>query len=195
MALEKQQGSETRKPNKVPLAEAAETFAIVCNAIDEGNLDETIVAIFNQTRLDLATAVDRRVCFLNFCTSSMQAAKETRNAWAERARQLEALEERIKVLTIDQIKSSGLEQAKGDLGRLCIQNNPEALSLDFDLHDMMVNRVIDPIFIEVNAVPDKYLKKIAAYQLDTKQIKEDLQAGETLPWAKLTRGQHLRIRM
>lgn len=181
--------------NKIPLAVAADNFAAICHAIDNGDLNETLVALFHETRLDLSAAVDRRLCCLQLCSTSLEAAKGARDAWRERVKQLEFVEERIKGMTIEAIQITGMKEVKGETGRLCLQQNPEALSLEFMTHEMTVNRVIDPNDLERWHIPEKYLKKVAAFQLDTKQIKEDVQAGETYPWCKLTRGVHLRSRV
>lgn len=185
----------TSSNNRVPLAEAAESFAAICNAIDDGDLNETLVALFNETRLTLGAAVDRRICCLQLCSASLSAAKEARDSWRERVKQLEFVEERIKAMTLEAIQLTGMKEIKGDVGRLCMQQNPEALKLDFELFEMPVRNVIEPDMADRLGIPDKYLKKFAALTLDTKALKEDIQNGVEFGWATLSRGAHVRIRV
>lgn len=180
--------------NKLPEALVANNFAQICAAIDDGNLNETIVKLFNEQRLDLRPNVDVRIGFLRLCSAAIQSAKETRDAYRERVKQLEHVEDLVKKATLSIMAVHEKIVVEGDTGRLCVQKNPEALDLGFDVSELVVNRVIDPALIEAHNIPDKYLKKIAAYQLDTKQIKEDVKASVELPWAKLSKGTHIRIR-
>lgn len=178
--------------NKIPLAQAAENFAAICASIDEGNLDETILALFDATRHDLVTSVNRRICFLDFLRSAVKNAEENKDAWKQRCEQLKIVKERVDGLTIEAMKVLGVREVAGDIGKLRMQNNPEALHLEFETYKPHVNNVIDPEQIQRFDIADKYIKKFAAFQIDTAQVKADLQAGAALPWASLTRGLQLR---
>src|SRR4051812_21317821 len=97
------------KPNnKVPMAVAADNFAAICRAIDNGDLDAALISLFHETRLTLAAAVDRRICCLDMCSNSLRAAKEARDSWKERVKQLEYVEEKVKGMTIEAITAAGL---------------------------------------------------------------------------------------
>ena len=43
-------------------------------------------------------------------------------------------------------------------------------------------------------IPDEYITTITVKQLNTQKLKEDLEAGKEITWAKTERGNHLRVR-
>lgn len=176
----------------VPMALAAQNLAEICRAFEQGDLNETLTALFHQTRLDTPAAVDKRVCDIRLLSSTLKAAEEARDAWTQRVKQLKFVEERVEEMTLDIMKHNSVTTLTGTIGNLRCQNNPEALHLEFETYKPHVNNVVDPHHIERFAIPEKYLKKFAAYQLDTAQIKEDLKKGEKFEWASLKRGVHLR---
>lgn len=180
--------------NKVPLALAADNFATICKAIDEGDINEAITSLFHETKLDLADSVARRICFFEFLDGAIKNATEIRDSWKQRVEQLKHVEERVKKLTLDIITAESTIEYRSDLGKLCAQQNPPSLKLNFETTKMNASNVINAKDIERNHIPQELITEVRFLQLNTEKLKEQLNAGGAYPWASLTRGQHLRIR-
>lgn len=178
--------------NKIPLALAADNFATICEAIDNGNLNETIDALFSEARLELTAAVDRRVLFLQFISGNIEKAEKVRDAWKTRVEQLKHVEKRVKDKTIDVMQAQQTVQYNGEIGKLCLQANPPALELKIPVGSKSFNNILDGKYIA--DIPNEYLKTISFVQLDTAALKRDLDEGVEVPFAELKRGTHLRIR-
>ena len=174
---------------KVPMAFAATILSRLCDQIDDGvDPSDALVAVFEETKLDLADAVDRRIAFETWLSGSIETAKKARDAYAERARKLTAAHEAFKKNTMDIMQANPNLPYKGDLGRLAIQANPASLKLAF------AGKELTPDVIAMFGVDQKYVKTFTTLVLDTVAVKAALQAGETFEWATLERGQSLRFR-
>jgi hypothetical protein len=173
---------------KTPLAEAASLLTELCERIDNGeNLDHALMAAFNETKLDLAEAVDRRIAFDHWCKGAIEAARQARNDWDERKKLLEALLERFKENTKAIIEANPDLPYAGKLGRLALQKNPPSVQYAFGTKD------VTPDLIDYLGIPREYVR--VTYEIDTAKVKADLLAGKEITWAALkTDGCHLRVR-
>jgi len=180
--------------NSVPLAIAAENFALVCKAIDEGNINEIMDSLFHKTKLALATEVDTRICYLQLLDGAIAAAKKASDNWKQRLSQLNHAQERAEKMTLDQMSFENTIEYMGTIGRLCRQNNAESLKLNFETGKLSASNVLSGVHMEKYKIPAEYITEIKTYQLNTEKLKKDLKEGKTFEWASLTRGQQLRIR-
>lgn len=174
---------------RVPMAFAAAILSELCDRLDEGaDPTDALCAVFQETKLDLADAVDRRVAFDTWIQGAIKTAKEARDVYAERARKLTAAHEAFKKNTQDIIQAHPDLPYQGSLGRLAVQASAPSLKLAFGGKDLT------PDMIQMFGIDEKYVKSEIVYTLDTAAVKAALQSGETIPWATLETGSHLRIR-
>lgn len=179
-------------PVKVPMSLAVANLAQIMEAIDEGQLNDTITKMFNETRLDLASAIDRRICFFDFAAGQLETLKKLSTEYAAAAKRIEYVIKKVSEGTI-QIMDAGPEEFsyQGNLGRVQAQNNAFALKLLIETKSKSFSHLIRDD--EATDIPMKYVKDITFRQIDTKAVKEDLEKGELLSWATLEKGRHLRI--
>lgn len=180
---------------KVPLEFAAITLSELCSVIDEGgDLDGALLSRFSSARSDLVASVDRRICFLRFCEDAISGAKRARDAYVERARQLERMVEALKTKTMQAMKENEDVPFVGSLGRFAVQKNPAALKLAFEAKSVSLSRVIAEEDISQHGIEERFIKTVTAYQLDADAVKTALKAGQEFPWATLEQGESLRIK-
>ena len=182
---------------RTPLELAALDFAAVLNQIEalDGDLDQAVLSTFGELKLELAEAVDRRIYFLQYLESQIEHVEKMKKAWSERQRVLETLQDRIKESTKQTIMNTDAKlKLKGTTGELSLQKSPPALYLSFDVHRKSYEIVTDDE-IAKHKIPTKYLQHVELLQLNKIAIREDLQAGVELNFAKLVRNSHIRIRV
>jgi hypothetical protein len=182
---------------RTPLELAALDFAAVLNQIEmlDGDLDQAVLSTFGELKLELADAVDRRIYFLQFLESQIEHVKKMAQAWTERRRILESLEDRIKESTKLVIeRSEGAMKLKGNTGELSVQKSPVSMHLSFEPMKKSYEIVTDDL-VSKHEIPAKYLQHVELLQLNKTAIREDLQAGIELSFAKLVRNTHIRIRI
>jgi hypothetical protein len=174
---------------RVPLAVAASDLARICDELDAGvTLDQALVAAFDDTKLALADAVDRRIAFHEFASSALEAARAARAGWDERVQQLKGLIDRFKANTQAVVEAHPDLPYRGTLGRITVQKSPASLQTTFGF------RELTPELIEMMGIEPEYYTVKTTYTLDTKKAKEALAAGKSLPWAELTQSNHVRFK-
>lgn len=181
--------------NNLPVALAAETFATISRAIEEGNLNEAIDSLVDASRLDLAACVAGNIHVLEHLAGNIEIAKAKRDAWKRQVEQLEYAEKRWRAKVIDAMQQQRITEGHGDGQRLCLQDNPPALDLKVDVTSKSFSNIISAEKAEALSIPAKYLTDVSFMQLNTAEIKKDIDGGITLPFASIRRGTHLRIRM
>ena len=182
---------------RTPLELAALDFAAVLNQIEQldGNLDQAIMSTFGELKLELAEAVDRRIYFLQFLESQIEHVEKMEKAWRERRRVLDNLNERIKESTkATIIAQEGNMKLKGTTGELAVQKSPPAVQYSFESFKKSYDVITDDM-VSKYEIPAKYLQPVELLQLNKVAVREDLQAGVELSFAKLVRGNHIRIRV
>lgn len=180
---------------KLPMAIAAQNLERICEAIDEGELNEALQSLFTDTRLDLVDAIDRRIYFLELAKDRVKTLKRLRDEFSEAAKRVEYAVERVKEGTKQIMETYPDLPYKGDLGRLRIQKNSAAkISLpEIKTTEASVRNVIDVYDIRKHEIGEEYYEVHSYYTLLIDEIKKAIEAGEEIPWAKLDRGSHLRI--
>lgn len=174
---------------KVPMAFAMSTLAAMCDAIDNGaELDDALVAQFQEAKLDLVEAIDRRVAFFRYLQGQIAAAKAARDAWQDDYKRLQAIEEKFKEKTKELVEAHPDLPKEGTIGKLAVQANPPSVKLTFE--DRKLTRHVIDFF----GVDEKYIKTETTYTLNAKLVADDLKAGVELPWARLEQGTHIRFK-
>ena len=176
-------------PRKTPLAEAALILAELCDLIDGGaEIGPALMGAFNDTRLQLADAVDRRICFDTWIKGAQNAARRARDEWATRAKQLDALHDAFKENTKAVLLQAPDLPYQGKLGKIALQKNPPALRLAFG------DKYVTLETIEMFGIPDRFLRVETIRSVDIGAVKEAIQGGDQVPWAEIEQGQHVRFR-
>ncbi len=177
-------------PVKVPMALATANLAQIMEAIDEGELNDTITKMFDETRLDLASAIDRRICFFDFAAGQLETLKKLSTEYAAAAKRIEYVVKKVSQGSID-IMDSGPEgyTYQGNLGRIQAQDNAFALKILVETKSKSFSNLVS----DYANVPEEFVRYIAVRQIDTEKVKEHLKKGELLSWATLEKGRHLRI--
>lgn len=179
---------------KVPLALAAQNLATLMEAIDNGNLEEAVLKLFDDQRLALSASVDRRICFFDICEKHIESLNDIANKYKVTAKQLETVLETVKKRTVEIMNSIPDTPYKGDLGRLTIQKNasPSCMIL-LNTQKKSINHAVDAQDIEKHKIRDEFYDVHTYYSLVIDKIRKAIEAGEDIPWAVLQKGEHLRI--
>lgn len=182
-------------------------------AYEDGQFDESALAeVLGDLSVDLRSAVDRRIAFLDHLGKRSTGGKpgtgligryeELYREYRAAAERAEALKERVEQHTMEFMAVCPDVRFEGNLGRLAAQNNSSGrLEVDFPLGSRTFSNLLEvgggDETLETTAVsliPTEYIRTITLKQLDTAKLKSDIEAGKEIVWAKVERGQHLRVR-
>ena len=192
--------------NPVNLPAIVGAIAKTLDAFEDGVFNEAELAeVLGDLTHDLSSAVDRRILFLDHLGTRSTAKapgtgligryEELYRTYREAAERAECLKERIRESTMLTMQTLPDYKFIGSMGKLAVQANSSAsLICDLKLGERSIRNLIEPDSPEFHLVPQKYLKEVTVYQLDTEALRADLAAGEEHPWARLERGSHLRVR-
>ena len=171
------------------MAFAAVILSELCDRLDDGeDPSAAFLQAFQETKLDLADAVDRRIAFAGWLEGAIFAAKKARDAYAERARKLGQVEEAFKKNTAETIQAHPDLPYKGALGRLAVQASAPSLKLSFEPGNLTLQGFVDL------GIDTKFIISKTTWSLDTAAVKAALVAGEQFSWASLEHGKHLRVK-
>jgi hypothetical protein len=190
---------------KVGLPKIVEGINRTLEAYEDGIYDDQALdEIMSDILVDLRNSVDIRISILGYLggqsvgdkpgSGVIGKAQELYRAYREKMEIAERLRDRIKSQTLAIIESNRDIKFEGNLGRLASQASPAKLVIDLKLDSKNFNYLISPDDPDLMQIPEKYLKVITTMQIDTEKLKQDLQAGEFVPWARLEKGTHLRVR-
>jgi hypothetical protein len=170
-------------PPNVPMAWAAGMFAALCERIDAAqDITPALIEAFEDQRLTLAEAVDRRIVVDKLFKGAVAQAKATRDEWTKRYGELEAAHERFKERTKEVVASRPDIPFEGTIGRIAIQRNSSAKLVFTDPN----TRPQD--------VPGRFTRVTVTEEIDEAAIRAALEAGEELTFARLETGTHVRFR-
>lgn len=185
-------------PRKTSLGEAASMLTALCDQIDAmaeeqsankrlAAIDSALVRAFEDTRLELADAVDRRIGFDVWAKAALVAARAARKEWNDRVQLLKALHERFRERTRDVVAANPNISYAGRLGRLAVQKNAPKVVLVFG------DKSVTADMVRFLGIEPEYLR--VTYAINLEAVEVAIKAGKTLSWAALkTDGSHLRIR-
>lgn len=210
MAKESKESKELIVP-KVSLPRIVEGINKTLEAFEDGLYDEkTLDEILGDLRTDLGNSVDRYIYLLDYLGNQSQGEKpgtgiiglkqELYREYRKKMEIAEALKERVKARALRIIEESSDLEIKGkklvfegNLGKLAAQASPGRLIVDFNLGSKSFGNLIDQN-TDVFNIPAEYIKTVTVLQLDTDRLKEDLKLGKEIPFARLEKNNHLRIR-
>lgn len=147
----------------------------------------------NQAEKDLSQKVDDWAYFLRTLEKEYKEAEERTAAYRKKREALKNALTRSKEWLKAIMEAGPTVPYKGAKATLRLQANggKKALDLMFTLGEKTVTNIVDHFSIDL--IPDEYLKPVSFYTLDTEKLREDLEAGKELTFAKLTQGKHVRI--
>jgi hypothetical protein len=181
---------------KVPLQWAAVALTAICEQIENGeNIDNALLTQFNETKLDIAEAIDRRKSFKRYLEMMIDHCKAGKNEISEQQKRFEAVLESLKEKTkaiIEENPNVPYVDSFGKKLSLVNSGNPK-LELKIPLTaSKTVSHIIDKEQCDFFGVDPKYIKQVSYLTLDTELLKSDLKAGEKLEWAEIIFNKQLR---
>lgn len=181
---------------KTHLSDSARLLADLCERIDSGEEPTTaLVSIFNETRLDLAEAIDRRKAFAARLRNEAALFQAASDELKHRAIMFETALEKLKENTKAIMEASpNIPYVDSYGSKLSVVNNSKAkLILDFEIREKkQVSHIVDLGAAETVGISEEYLSQVSFVVLNTEKVRADLEAGKELPWARLERSTHLR---
>jgi hypothetical protein len=186
----------TTRP-RVPLAESAALVAEIERRLADGEEPTDVInQSFHASMTDLAEGVDRRKAAAAALRSRALLVKAMAKDLTDHARRLEAAEERLREHTLSIMQGHPDVTFKDSAGRrLTVAKNSQAtlvLSFESTLGKKTISNILDLKTIEDFKISAEFLAKPAFLVLDTAAVRAALDEGRELPWAMLTRGQHVR---
>lgn len=177
------------------MAVAASNLEQICNAIDNGEIDNALSTIFNEARLDLSASVARRICFIDLAEERISTLKRLKKEFGAAQTRLEYALERVEKGTIDIMESHKELPYKSELGRLSVRKNSSSSTsiTEIEIKKVSIENVVDAGDIHKHAIDERFYEVRSYYSLLIHEIKKAIENGESIPWATLERGSHLRI--
>lgn len=183
------------QPLRIPFSYAAQTLATLCDRVDAGeDLDALLVAEFKGAQLDLMDSVARRVSFFRFCESAIEAAKKARDAWADQWRRFETILMKVKTITVETMQEHPDLPYKAEAAELRLQKNPPSIEIGAPTKEMTFRYTVDDETVKTREIPETFLKTTTVTQLNIEAIREHINAGGELPFAKKVQGSHVRYK-
>lgn len=159
-------------------------------------IDTALVPFLESKRLELAEAVDRRIYFFQYLEDQIERGTKNREQWASYVKRLKDLYDRIEAKTIETMQLHPDLNYKGEAGQLKVQLNGAAkLVTSLLLTNKSVSNIVDLEQIREAGVPDGYLESITYLVLNKEKVIADLKNGLQLPWARLEKGNHLKVKL
>lgn len=192
--------------NKISLPSVSAAIERTIEAREDGTYDDAeLVEVMGDLLVDLESAVDRRIAFLDYLGKRADAknpgsgvigtAESLYRAYREKCERAEKLKERVQEMTLYTVETHAGVTFKGKLGKLASQTNGQArLIIDLQLASKTFSNLINTESPEFFEIPANHLKAVTVMQLDTDAIRADLAAGKELSFARTEKGTHLRVR-
>lgn len=167
--------------------------------------DQALDEIMGDLLVDLSSSVDRRIAFLDYLgeqsvgskpgSGIIGKAQDLYRIYREKMETATKLRDRVKEQTLSIIDANKQITFQGNLGKLASQNNSSAkLICDIQLTSKTLSNLIDPASETMLDIPAEYVKAVTVMMLDTDKLKQDLALGKEVPFARLEKGTHLRVR-
>lgn len=169
----------------ISMSDAARDLEVICEAVTEvDDITPLIAELFESRKLDLAQSVDQRIRWLEYLDSQITHCDKIAKMWADRKSSVQKVLDRIKLKTMEEIKSFSDEKGStvpmvGSLGGFkIVKNSKPTLIVDENDEDIKGFYTVE----KVETVIDK-----AA-------LRQDLMNGIKMKAARLHHGEHLRWR-
>ncbi len=173
---------------RVPFAQAVEDLNDICRYIDDGaDVDAALSQTFNELKLDLADAVDRRVVFFQNLDGSIDSAIAACESWKREAERLESIKLKLMERTRSMMEAFPDLPYQGKFGRLKIVNNGgvQPLSVKANVEKKHVNNIVSEDELVRLGVSREYYKSVTYFTLINESIRKSIESGEKIEWAEL----------
>ncbi len=178
------------------LTEKATMVAQVMDAIDHCTDEELPAGLqraFTDAVVDLKTKVDLAYMVFDSLKSEIEQAQSIAAAFTAKAKRIQDAIDRMKSSAQSILEAQPDLKLEGEVGRIRLQANAWGLHLNFPTKPKTIYGAMDERDIFEYEVPNDFLKKHVTYSLDSEKVRQHLEAGNQLTWARLERGHHVRI--
>ncbi len=191
---------------KIALPKVLEGIHRTLEAYEDGVYDDKALdEVMGDLLVDLGNSVDRRISLLDYLGESSVGSKpgsgiigkaqDLYRIYRDKMETAIKLRDRIKENTLSIVEANKDIVFKGNLGKLASQNNSSAkLICDIPLASKTLSNLLEPNNLDFLDIPAEYIKAVTVMQLDVEKLKHDLSFGKEVPFARLEKGTHLRIR-
>lgn len=185
------------------LADASRDFAVLCDRLDATEDDAQFKALmseFASVQDVVENRIDRFAAMREIVLGQVERDKKRAAQIRERAKRLESMMDRADAAVLERIAADPDKPWSGGERKLCRQANGQAalvVALATDNGESAVKdvNVADVVDSDTSlAIDDRFIEVRSYAVLNRKAVRAALEAGEELPWAKLARGHHLRVR-
>lgn len=188
--------TEINPVKKIPLEWAATALVTLSQQVEDGaELDDAMVQAFDDAKLSITEAIDRRKSFKNYLLMMIDRCKAAKAEVNERQKFFERTLERLTENTKRVIEKNPDVPYTDSLGAKVslVKNGTPKLNMKLPLTaSKSVSNVIDQTSVDMFAIDPKYIKPVSFLTLDVEAIKADLKAGVACEWAELEFGTQLR---
>jgi hypothetical protein len=188
--------TELNSQKKIPLEWAATALTTLSQQIEDGlDVDAAIVRTFEDAKLSVTEAIDRRKAFKSYLLMMIDRCKAAKAEVNDRQKFFERTLERLTEQTKRVIEENPGVPYTDSLGAKVsvVKNGQPRLELKIPLAvSKSISSVVDHEQCEFFGVDRKYLKTVSYLVLDTEAVKNDLKSGAILEWAELIWGSQLR---
>jgi hypothetical protein len=184
------QDSDIEK-KKTPLHQAALDLAAICRQIDDSEeIPNALIKTLGEFKAELAHSIDRNILFKKSLEAQIAMSKEMKDSWAHRQKVLELVKENHSGYMLSAISQAGGVPFKGTHGEIRAQQSPPSMELTIKT-DRRSFETLDPK--DAETIPMKYITETRILSLNKEAVREDLQNGVEVPFAKFVRHKHIRV--
>lgn len=148
---------------------------------------------FSRSIKDLKSNVDLAYFVFEDLKAQEEQARVIGEQFIAKAKRIDAAMKQMKESVKGLMEQEPGLKLEGEVGRMRLQANAEGLHLNFTTKPKTIYGAVSEEDIFYCGIPAVYLDKTVTYKLKTDEIRADLKAGMELKWARLERGQHVRI--
>jgi flagellar motility protein MotE (MotC chaperone) len=167
----------------------------LCDEVDESDsLPSDLLERFAGAQLQHAQKCDAYVAVIRGLQHNAAYYSVRAEQLSRRAKTCERVEKAIKERLLFLINENpGITFKSTDGDKIAARDNQEALKHDVPVRNRSYSNIIEDgnFFLEDEKL--QFVDVVSFNCLNTAKVKEHLQSGKTLSWARLTRSQHLRI--
>lgn len=178
--------------SKVPMALASANLTRILEVSDEAELTTAMVEMFNETRLDLKDAIDRRICFFDIAKGKIETMDRIAEDYKRASKIIANAVDRLKANTQQIMESNPELPYEGNLGRFSLQASKDSVEYMIPVRRLSANNVITEKEITEHNIDQKFITMTQFYQINSEAVREHLTAGGELTWSRLEKNKHLR---
>jgi hypothetical protein len=167
----------------------------LCDEVDESDtIPEDLIERFAGAQLQHAQKCDAYVAVIRGLQHNAAYYSVRAEQLSRRAKTCERVEKAIKERLLFLINENpGITFKSTDGDKIAARDNQEALKHDVPVRSRSYSNIIDNVHsMSVNDIL-QFVDVVTFHCLNTAKVKEHLQKGKELSWAKLVKSKHLRI--